>query len=99
MQDRLTISLGSLIIPLCGIYTVSYTHLDVYKRQILSHKNGHWLIFFYTVPSIRPVSYTHLDVYKRQIHDRCGAKLKLQIETSIAEKVPLSTLKCVLAPV
>ena len=48
---------------------VSYTHLDVYKRQVLeqpeivasiidfvSHQNG----------GAAPVSYTHLDVYKRQ---------------------------------
>ena len=51
---------------LFGILTVSYTHLDVYKRQ------GCFSLF----PAIRfldrncrcgiPVSYTHLDVYKRQ---------------------------------
>ncbi|WP_145202674.1 pseudouridine synthase [Sphingobium sp. B2] len=36
---------------------VSYTHLDVYKRQRLD------------TDSEGPVSYTHLDVYKRQLKD------------------------------
>ena len=40
---------------------VSYTHLDVYKRQVGAKprrpRHGK-----------RPVSYTHLDVYKRQEH-------------------------------
>ena len=50
----------SLVIP------VSYTHLDVYKRQalflssLLLRVSGH--------VSQPPVSYTHLDVYKRQAH-------------------------------
>ena len=48
---------------------VSYTHLDVYKRQ------HHWLatggvIQTVVAPSSRTVSYTHLDVYKRQVLDR-----------------------------
>ena len=48
---------------------VSYTHLDVYKRQDKggfahignSHHHG----------PHRPVSYTHLDVYKRQVFICC----------------------------
>ena len=58
------------------VYTdipVSYTHLDVYKRQML-----HCLtIRFWKIsesetktPQMNkslPVSYTHLDVYKRQV--------------------------------
>ena len=41
---------------------VSYTHLDVYKRQPLC-----WAaLYFLTVLVLLPVSYTHLDVYKRQ---------------------------------
>ena len=49
------------------VYTtaVSYTHLDVYKRQTLealrppkTNQNG--------IHYVKPVSYTHLDVYKRQ---------------------------------
>ena len=54
---------------------VSYTHLDVYKRQmdqqtalerqqaLYREKNAH--LRQYLEP-VEPVSYTHLDVYKRQ---------------------------------
>ena len=49
--------------------TVSYTHLDVYKRQppysligLCNNKS-----FFFNFINITFVSYTHLDVYKRQI--------------------------------
>ena len=53
---------------------VSYTHLDVYKRQLLSmlpfvlvsFRHGvKWGLFTGLVNGC-PVSYTHLDVYKRQ---------------------------------
>ena len=57
---------------------VSYTHLDVYKRQVGS--NGNWLgvskwplVLYGSVGSngnwlgVSTVSYTHLDVYKRQV--------------------------------
>ncbi|OUG01767.1 hypothetical protein AZ049_004426 [Escherichia coli] len=41
-----------------GILSVSYTHLDVYKRQVYGIRiSGRYIT----------VSYTHLDVYKRQI--------------------------------
>ena len=40
---------------------VSYTHLDVYKRQ-----TEYWLLSYAALERILPVSYTHLDVYKRQ---------------------------------
>ena len=49
---------------------VSYTHLDVYKRQLLCatpvlaedmRLNNEGEVY-----KIEPVSYTHLDVYKRQ---------------------------------
>ena len=45
---------------------VSYTHLDVYKRQQLSHLT--WLNEEQNVILLGKcaVSYTHLDVYKRQ---------------------------------
>ena len=56
--------------------TVSYTHLDVYKRQpiqlILGLFAGVWCgaSCFGHLDVVRydtaPVSYTHLDVYKRQ---------------------------------
>ena len=50
---------------------VSYTHLDVYKRQLLSqdiqrnanNKESEGGNVYCT----RAVSYTHLDVYKRQV--------------------------------
>ena len=58
---------------------VSYTHLDVYKRQEYAVQFGSVLslygaqpedisgvILSCVVPSM-PVSYTHLDVYKRQL--------------------------------
>ena len=43
---------------------VSYTHLDVYKRQ-QEHKSFFLKQRVYPRP-LYPVSYTHLDVYKRQ---------------------------------
>ena len=49
---------------------VSYTHLDVYKRQAYttygtSRANAYKIL----EDSLNPVSYTHLDVYKRQGHE------------------------------
>ena len=62
--------------------SVSYTHLDVYKRQWLpcSARPTVWPLHTWTswllsgaLPispcSSPPVSYTHLDVYKRQVFD------------------------------
>ena len=57
-----------------GYMTVSYTHLDVYKRQVfrsLLCSLSQGLLFHQNLPvhaahSHRAVSYTHLDVYKRQ---------------------------------
>ena len=51
---------------------VSYTHLDVYKRQFQGNSRG---ILCLACPGASrdhpereaPVSYTHLDVYKRQV--------------------------------
>ena len=58
----------------CNITTVSYTHLDVYKRQVQYRADDVVRLFTesfhkrYGVEcSAAPVSYTHLDVYKRQI--------------------------------
>ena len=66
-----------------ALMAVSYTHLDVYKRQGLEkHLPGQVKKFIadhninlYTIDGVKigietgmgPVSYTHLDVYKRQI--------------------------------
>ena len=63
-----------------GLPPVSYTHLDVYKRQVYprSLRKGVVLmtnfeiisvvvnIIFIIIATIDTVSYTHLDVYKRQ---------------------------------
>ena len=57
--------------------SVSYTHLDVYKRQLRCLAEDVISIFDYLTHPLfqiirlfenfqRPVSYTHLDVYKRQ---------------------------------
>ena len=55
---------------------VSYTHLDVYKRQTLTRAEFDKItddLVQATVEPIDPVSYTHLDVYKRQyLPGRCG---------------------------
>ena len=45
---------------------VSYTHLDVYKRQVLRPMRGKPVNPVNPTSPI-PVSYTHLDVYKRQV--------------------------------
>ena len=45
------------------IISVSYTHLDVYKRQVISMAT----VISMVMDILIPVSYTHLDVYKRQI--------------------------------
>ena len=61
------------------LVAVSYTHLDVYKRQergllmdvTFEKNNGKTIIKTVkahpTLVYSKPVSYTHLDVYKRQI--------------------------------
>ena len=56
------------------LQTVSYTHLDVYKRQPYTKNGLKKGTYFVSVKnSIKftgvdtPVSYTHLDVYKRQV--------------------------------
>ena len=64
----------------CGGTPVSYTHLDVYKRQVLKaggcafitadHGNAEKMMnpdgTPFTAHTTNAVSYTHLDVYKRQ---------------------------------
>ena len=53
---------------LLGAVPVSYTHLDVYKRQLEITNDGRETnLEKYCAPhKMDPVSYTHLDVYKRQ---------------------------------
>ncbi len=50
------------LIEMTSYWPVSYTHLDVYKRQDIS---GYYDALI-EMTSYWPVSYTHLDVYKRQ---------------------------------
>ena len=45
---------------------VSYTHLDVYKRQEITCKGAEYAVYYQNDPGAEAVSYTHLDVYKRQ---------------------------------
>ena len=65
--------------PFTRSAAVSYTHLDVYKRQAKDHipamvaniktnpKYNVLTVFLFVVDTGSiPVSYTHLDVYKRQ---------------------------------
>ena len=51
------------------VRAVSYTHLDVYKRQDVSFKVVKQFINSVQEQAVGPVSYTHLDVYKRQAQD------------------------------
>ena len=64
---------------------VSYTHLDVYKRQVQLLPSHDAVSLITVLPEqlqsplltaeweYRPVSYTHLDVYKRQLLHRRDA--------------------------
>ena len=65
--------------------TVSYTHLDVYKRQVCERpcglcKDEHRMVSRLSFhrgagSNHEPVSYTHLDVYKRQAMCRCHQRI------------------------
>ena len=64
------------------MHPVSYTHLDVYKRQDETHFSRGDVEQALRAADVviervyrTPVSYTHLDVYKRQI-EFCSAKTK-----------------------
>ena len=48
------------------LLAVSYTHLDVYKRQVVT-VGDHQLVKTVSWYDNETVSYTHLDVYKRQM--------------------------------
>ncbi len=66
---------------------VSYTHLDVYKRQALHLALGLFgeavqvggELSDLAVDRRRPVSYTHLDVYKRQLQQMLRRALPLTV--------------------
>ena len=56
---------------------VSYTHLDVYKRQVLDMakvESGNIVLAEEKIEmaALVAVSYTHLDVYKRQVVSSCN---------------------------
>ena len=51
--------------PIQGVEPVSYTHLDVYKRQVNAFEDILEAVEHEAAGA--PVSYTHLDVYKRQV--------------------------------
>ena len=59
-----------------GRSPVSYTHLDVYKRQLFIIPVVLVLLLLAMrrrSVTLQPVSYTHLDVYKRQVQDSAEA--------------------------
>ena len=72
VEDLAMVLVLVLLPPLAGwlggntpdrLGAVSYTHLDVYKRQLVKTAP---VLDSWGVGSPRSVSYTHLDVYKRQ---------------------------------
>ena len=69
-QKHVTVSVTRSNVAVFTETPVSYTHLDVYKRQqqimALCHALEDRGLFFTFLWCPGPVSYTHLDVYKRQ---------------------------------
>ena len=61
---------------------VSYTHLDVYKRQVLPVELRPMIV----LDDVTSVSYTHLDVYKRQDYAYCIYVLQLRINAFLEKK-------------
>ena len=89
---------------ICGLVPVSYTHLDVYKRQCyIINNNGcpvprfnavaRWRVYFLYLGS---VSYTHLDVYKRQEQGRPSREVAAEL--GICSDTLRSWLKAAGAP-
>ena len=61
-REVVYVSDHSTVVKAETISAVSYTHLDVYKRQIVEFSRS----IVFGEDRLRAVSYTHLDVYKRQ---------------------------------
>ena len=61
VRNALGVGLKSALLKGRANYPVSYTHLDVYKRQGFNRA-----VEAQRPVGSLPVSYTHLDVYKRQ---------------------------------
>ena len=82
-----TIAEGIPVVREKGVKAVSYTHLDVYKRQTCEsagrleiryrnpRKNTVKVLLLMDSGGSMAVSYTHLDVYKRQVYAAEGEKL------------------------
>ena len=71
-----------------SLYAVSYTHLDVYKRQ--PEQNGSYVRFYayrlsFALQNFVTVAYTHLDVYKRQV------RLSISKRSSLSRPQALSS--------
>ena len=75
---------------------VSYTHLDVYKRQTINKdgtlKANEELVKKADADTLNSVSYTHLDVYKRQIvlSKSASSRRSLSSECVISVNSPVS---------
>ena len=65
---------------------VSYTHLDVYKRQVYDHKEELPELFDFILGNDTTVSYTHLDVYKRQPQESPRPDCDVMASTGIVVK-------------
>ena len=65
IEIKLTKSEATLMLAGIMLDTVSYTHLDVYKRQ--DERTAQLAVDLLDVHHYSAVSYTHLDVYKRQL--------------------------------
>ena len=73
---------------------VSYTHLDVYKRQAdeLLDEIVVAAVDMVDVADLRPVSYTHLDVYKRQGRERLDGLVGKRPDGHEAQHADLAAL-------
>ena len=71
------------------IHAVSYTHLDVYKRQGMSSDRVSYLDIS-DGKLERAVSYTHLDVYKRQLLDFASLSSRANVFRSMVTEVVVS---------
>ena len=77
--------------------SVSYTHLDVYKRQVYNYVEENYSVdaslfehygSYFLASNNDAVSYTHLDVYKRQDLYRIGmAKSGISYQNRAKEKI------------
>ncbi|OTO22098.1 type II toxin-antitoxin system RelE/ParE family toxin [Enterococcus sp. 3C8_DIV0646] len=92
LKERLDQTLFKLVIAariMNAVDAVSYTHLDVYKRQIYFHvDNGMYVITHGFTKKTETVSYTHLDVYVKN-----GMYVITHGFTKKTEKTPITEIK------